>query len=223
MFRVSRASRAVLAGAAFAAFAGSFVATPFDARGAADVAVRNAPRPAASTTPTGFAAVLPRRDPFAGDPPARHAESPTPIAAARMPFAAPPMPAIPEGTIPATLAPLPPNRGALGTPLSNAGAAPGSLAGVGPSAPSLAMYGALAAPAPQIGSSVRVTAVITGTHPYALIDDAQTARLVTLGDRIGEDTVAAITADGVRFAGGRTLPLSPVSPPARPHLGGHAP
>jgi hypothetical protein len=208
MFRVSRASRAVLAGTAFAAFAGSFVATPFDARGAADVAVHNVPRPAASTTPAAFAAILPRRDPFAGDLPPRRGETtmpitapPLPFAATPTPFAAPPMPAVAGTTIPAGLAPLPPNPGAFGTPLSNAGVAP----------------------APQIGGSVRVTAVITGAHPYALIDDAETARLVTIGDHIGEDIVAAITADGVQLVNGRTLRLSPESPPARPQLGGHAP
>jgi hypothetical protein len=210
VFHVNRVSRAVLAGAAFAAFAGSFVTTPFDARGAAGVAIHDAASPAASPTPAEFAAVLPRRDPFAGDPPARHHESAMPFAAPPMPFAAAP-PAVAAMAIPAALAPLPPNPGALGTPLSTAGVAPGSLA-VGSPAPSL-----------QVSGSVRVTAVITGTHPYALLDDAQTARLVTIGDRVGNDEVAAITADGVRFADGRTLRLSPESPATRPQLGGHAP
>jgi hypothetical protein len=61
-----------------------------------------------------------------------------------------------------------------------------------------------------------VTAIVTGRHPYALIDDAGTTRLVTLGDRIGDDIVAAITASEIRLASGRTMPLASTVPGGRP-------
>lgn len=95
--------------------------------------------------------------------------------------------------LPSTLRPLPPNAGA------------------GDAAPPFAMP----APAPAQRPPARVTAVITGTHPFALIDEGGTTRLVTLGDRIGEDAVTAISGTGIRLANGRTLPLAP-DPPSLP-------
>lgn len=95
--------------------------------------------------------------------------------------------------LPYDLGPLPPNAGA------------------GDAAPRFVMPAAAPAQRPP----ARVTALITGTHPFALIDEGGTTRLVTLGDRIGEDAVTAISGVGVRLANGRTLPLAP-DPPSLP-------
>jgi hypothetical protein len=223
MLRVSRANRAVLAGAAFASFAGSFVTTPFTARGDAGLAPQLPTRPAPSATVAAVAAVLPRRDPFAGDPPVRRNDDVPPFARShdadpsQMP-ALPPFPAsgsIAAGaTIPAALVPLPPNLSASGTPLSTAGASAAATANAVSSA------GAPAAVPSQPDGTIRVTAVVTGARPYALVDDGRTARLVTVGDRIGGDTLAAITAEGVRFSRGRVVPLSPASSSTRSQPGG---
>jgi len=89
------------------------------------------------------------------------------------------MPAIPPfPQIPAALRPLPPNAGA----------------------------GDAAFPfATGAHTTASVTAVITGPHPFALVDDGGPTRVVTIGDRVGGDTIVAIDADGVRLSGGTTL------------------
>ena len=66
-------------------------------------------------------------------------------------------------------------------------------------------------------TTATVTAVITGPQPFALVDDAGTRRMLTVGDRIGGDTIVAIDADGVRLSGGTAL----AAPHARPSPGGH--
>jgi|SRR5665213_2144153 len=90
----------------------------------------------------------------------------------------------PVTRIPAALVPLPPNAGA------------GS------------------APFPFGGETVRVRAVVTGTRPFALVEEAGRTRLVTLRDTVAGDTVAAIGAAGVRLTHGRTLGVAPDAPPA---------
>ena len=100
------------------------------------------------------------------------------------------VPPLPQ--IPAALRPLPPNAGA-----SDAGF-PFALA-------------------PH--SSAAVTALITGPQPFALIDDAGTTRMLTIGDRFAGETIVAIDADGVRLSGGLTL----TAPHARPIPGGRQP
>ena len=98
----------------------------------------------------------------------------------------------PPPQIPAALRPLPPNAGA-----SDAGI-PFALAS---------------------RATAAVSAVITGTHPFALIDDAGTTRMVTVGDRVAGEAIVAIDADGVRLSGGTTL----AAPHVRPTTGGHQP
>lgn len=68
-----------------------------------------------------------------------------------------------------------------------------------------------------------VTAVITGAHPFALVDKVGTTRVVTVGDHIGSDAVVAIGADGVRLASGTKLTIAPalaLPPQAHPIPGG---
>ena len=180
-------SRALLAAVAFAAFAGSFVTTPIVAHGAAAPPTSSTPGVRPLPALSAVAAVLPRRDPFAGDAPV--------VASSAAAHAAgiPSLPALPA--LPAALRPLPPNAGA----------------GNGPSPFAAPLVAAPAA---------RVTAVVTGAHPFALVEDAGSTRLVTVGDRISGDTIAAITADGIRLARGTVLAVAPASPPNRSDPGG---
>jgi hypothetical protein len=200
-----RRSRAALTFAAFAAFAGAYVTTPITARSAADAPPVIAPLPTPTPRASPYAVVLPRRDPFAGAPDttaARPARSDDARLSTQFPLA----------TWPHGLAPLPPNAGA--TAMSPLYATPGAR-------PLSAAARSLSAAAQPLAA--RVTALVTGPHPYALVDDGGTTRLVTLGDRIGDTMVAAISASGVRLADGRRLPLvtapgpvpsAPSAPPA---------
>jgi hypothetical protein len=229
MRRLGRSSRAVLAGMSFAAFAGAFVTTPVVVRGAAPPAAGTAPLVSPIPAPTAVAVVLPRRDPFAGDAP-RMVVTTTPASAAATALASaatatPPFPAIPGSTssgsaipfsvfpgravagvsVPAVLGPLPPNAGA-----------PRAASPFGAPPP-------FGAPSPFAAPPVRVTAVVTGAHPFALVDEPGTTRLVTVGDRVAGQTIAAITADGIRLANGAVLTVAPGSSPVLPDHGGRQP
>jgi hypothetical protein len=101
----------------------------------------------------------------------------------RDPFAggdasASPPPVAPVAPLPAALGPLPPNAGA------------GS------------------APFPLLAEAAQVRAVITGAQPFALVEEGGATRLVTLGDGVAGDTIAAIGTDGVRLAHGRTIAVA---------------
>jgi hypothetical protein len=186
MFALHAASRTLLAAASFASFGGAFVTTPLVAR--VDAAAVAEPAPAVATLPprTTFADVIPRRDPFAGGD----------IPAAHVGALSPALqtttntsanPALPP--IPAALRALPPNAGA------GDGAFPFATAA---------------------RTTAVVTAVVTGTHPFALVDEGGATRMLTVGDRIGADAIAAIGADGVRLTGGTLLPVARSSDPVVP-------
>jgi hypothetical protein len=171
-------SRAALAAAAFLCFGGAFVTTPIAARGAAS-ALSPARTPSPRDEPPPIAGVTPKRDPFAGEPPATpRAAQPVAPASSLRSFAL----AVPPG-----VTALPPNAGAGSMP---------------------SPFGAPAVRA------ARVTAVVGGTHPYALLDDAGAIRIVTTGDRIDGDTIVAIDADRIRLAHGAALVLTPSSMPS---------
>jgi len=71
--------------------------------------------------------------------------------------------------------------------------------------------GAFGAAPPQF--AVRVAAVVTGPHPYALVDEGERTRLVAPGDTLGGIPIVAIDARGVRLRTGTivapTLPSIP--------------
>jgi hypothetical protein len=159
---LARASRLALAAAAFAAFAAAYATTPLSARGWLHSSARALEAAAPAASPRDVV-VVPVRDPFAA--PAAAAERPPPAS----PRAEAALPAIP-----AMLAPLPPNAGALRT-------APPQLA-------------------------PRVAAVVTGPHPYALIDEGTTTRLVAPGETLGGVPIVAIDAGGVRLRTGTVVP-----------------
>ena len=100
--------------------------------------------------------------------------------------------------IPAALHALPPNAGAAGATFPFA---TGTHAGA------------------------TVTAVITGPHPFALVDEGGATRVLAIGDRIDGEAIVAIDADGVRLSAGTMLAVARASeavpPQLRPISGGH--
>lgn len=101
--------------------------------------------------------------------------------------AVPAAPLLPQ--IPAALRALPPNAGAGGGTFPFASA---------------------------VRIAATVTAVVTGPHPFALVDEAGTTRMLTVGDRIDGEPIAAIDANGVRLAGGTMLAVARPSDSRRP-------
>jgi hypothetical protein len=81
--------------------------------------------------------------------------------------------------------------------------------------------GAATGPFPT-APSLRVTAVMTGAHPFALVDEGGTTRILTTGDELGGALIAAIRFDGVHLASGAIVPLatpaSAQSPSPETHL-----
>jgi hypothetical protein len=73
---------------------------------------------------------------------------------------------------------------------------------------------------PQIGLRIpvvqpprlRVTAIATGSHPSAIVDDGGTARVFSLGDPLAGSSISAISDDGIRLTNGRHLSLDPGVP-----------
>ncbi|HWT06909.1 MAG TPA: hypothetical protein VN224_14190 [Xanthomonadales bacterium] len=121
-----------------------------------------------------------------------------PAAASQAPVATAAIPPLPQ--IPAALRPLPPNAGAGDASFPFATAA---------------------------RTSAAVTAVITGPHPFALVDEGGTTRVLTVGSRIDGDQIVAIDAGGVQLSGGTKLAVArasesgtPLPAHARPVLGG---
>ena len=190
MFALDAASRTLLATAAFGAFGAAFVSTPLVARSEAGVFANPSPSVVPLPMRTAFIDVVPRRDPFAGgDTPARPN---TPLNTALATTAMPSLPQIPSmPQIPGALGALPPNAGAGGDAFPFASTAGARIDAV-------------------------VTAVITGPHPFALVDEAGTTRVLTIGDRIDGDAIVAIAVDGVRLSRGTRLPVAPASQPVAP-------
>ncbi|HEY0381349.1 MAG TPA: hypothetical protein VGC72_04055 [Candidatus Elarobacter sp.] len=60
-------------------------------------------------------------------------------------------------------------------------------------------------------TAATVTAVVTGPHPFALVDEAGATRVLTVGDRIDGEAIAAIGTGGVRLSNGTMLPVEPAS------------
>ena len=105
------------------------------------------------------------------------------------------------------------------------GEAPSPVAAPGPSAlvPLPPNAGAGGVPFPFGGDSVHLRAVITGARPFALVEDGGATRLVTLGDALAGDAIAAITVAGVRLAHGRTIAVAPATPSFPAGTGGDRP
>jgi len=65
------------------------------------------------------------------------------------------------------------------------------------------------APPPRPISSPRLTAIVTGTEPAAVIEVGSEAQLVTIGDPLEASTITTIDDDGIGLANGHRLPLEP--------------
>jgi hypothetical protein len=125
-------------------------------------------------------------------PPARGPAPPPAVLPHRDPFAGgEPTVRAAVTTLAATTVPAVPIPAALAALPPNAGA------GVGPF---------------PLSAELHVRAVATGTRPFALVEDAGTTRLVTVGDAVAGDTIAAITAEGVRLARGRIITVARADP-----------
>jgi hypothetical protein len=71
---------------------------------------------------------------------------------------------------------------------------------------------ALPGSAPDTASSgPRVTAVVTGPHPYAMLETGGVHEIKGLGDAVGGVAIAAISIDGVRLRDGRRLAVDPAA------------
>jgi hypothetical protein len=57
--------------------------------------------------------------------------------------------------------------------------------------------------------AVRVTAIVSGSRPYALVDENGSARIVAAGDSLGGQQIKAIRPEGIRLAHGALLPIAP--------------
>jgi hypothetical protein len=96
-------------------------------------------------------------------------------------------------------------------PRESAARMPSVPAAIGPLPPNAGAGGGPFPPTP----AMRVTAIMTGAHPFALVDDGGTTRIVTTGDEFGGASIAAIRTDGVHLASGAIVPLAaPASAPS---------
>ncbi len=94
---------------------------------------------------------------------------------------------------------------------SNAALAlPHPSAAVGPLPPNLSDDGIPAMPG-TAAAGVRITAIVTGAHPYALIDAGGVHTIKGLGDRIGGVPIDAIDLDGIRLHDGTHLAVDPAA------------
>jgi hypothetical protein len=117
------------------------------------------------------------------------------VAVRRDPFTEPTAPAVLSATVPArtppgeTIEPLPSNL-------------------VNDTIP--ALPGAAADPA---ASGPRVSAIVTGPHPYAMLDTGGVHEIRGLGDRVGGIPIVAIDLNGVRLRDGERLMVDPAARP----------
>jgi len=75
-----------------------------------------------------------------------------------------------------------------------------------------APIGYTASPGHASGTMPRVTAIVTGPAPRALIDDGLHVRVVGIGDPLDGSHVAHIERAGVRLANGTLVPLTEDQP-----------
>jgi hypothetical protein len=65
--------------------------------------------------------------------------------------------------------------------------------------------------ADPVASGPRVTAIVTGPHPYAMLETGGVHEIKGLGDRVGGVAIVAIAIDGVRLGDGRRLAVDPAA------------
>lgn len=90
-------------------------------------------------------------------------------------------------------------------PLPSLPTIPGAIGILPPNA------GAALGPPPR--DDVRVTALVTGAHASAIVEERGKIRVVTLGDDLAGERVTAIDAAGVHVTDGTTYHIAPASQP----------
>lgn len=140
----------------------------------------DSPRPA-SAAPFGVSdAPVPAADiPIVRDPFTGEPSSRSTVATAALPPAS--APALPRGDV----GPLPSNLANPAIPTVPADATPASTA-----------------------TATRVTAIVTGAHPYAMVETAGNHEIKGIGDRIAGTPIAAIAIDGITLVGGQRLDVA---------------
>jgi hypothetical protein len=129
-------------------------------------------------------------------------ETPMTVPVARDPFAEPA-----PTSMPAPLAPA--AHGELGLGMPHIGPLPGNLPGdLIPSIPGSVPDATVALAGGATGAA-RVTAVVTGAHPFAMVETGGVHELKGLGDRIAGSPVVAIDLDGIRLKNGVRLTVDP--------------
>ncbi|MBV8644918.1 MAG: hypothetical protein JO225_13515 [Candidatus Eremiobacteraeota bacterium] len=108
-----------------------------------------------------------------------------------------------------------PSRDPFAGPDPAKSAAPSSTIAALPTVPGALPpnLGAQGGPLPAPPPLARVTAIATGAHPSALVEEAGNVRLIGLGDKLAGASVDAIDAAGVHLSDHTTLGLD--SAPAR--------
>ena len=165
MLRLDHRSRTLMVCASALCFASAFAATPQLARSAGDPTIvgRTILEPTSREAPLEL--VQPQRDPFVGE----HIAPDSASNISTIP--------VPVLGIPGSLRALPPNAGALGTPILST---PGVL---------------------------RLQAVVSGDRPVALVVDSAGTHVVAVGDTVDGSTIVRIGRDGLSLSDGRSIAL----------------
>ncbi len=87
---------------------------------------------------------------------------------------------------------------------------PPALPAVPPHLPQLPLPRVAAPLAPAVVPS-HVAAIVTGTHPTAIVDSAEGSKLVSAGDGLDGSSIIEITNDAVVLANGKRLTLEPAA------------
>jgi hypothetical protein len=158
----------------------------------AALSVAGAMKLASGTAPSSFTATPRQALPYV----ARGVADPlAAVAVRRDPFAEPAAPAVIGAMTPAPA-----------TPRETVEALPSNLADD--------TIPALPGTAPDVpASSPRVTAIVTGPHPYAMLDAGGVHELKGLGDRVRGVTIVAIDLAGVRLRDGERLTIDSAARP----------
>lgn len=100
-----------------------------------------------------------------------------------------------------------PTPGSRTTPSTIANAPSLANRDIGPLPSNLPASVIPAVPGDPVATSqtTRVTAIVTGAHPYAMLETAGDHVIKGIGDRIGDKPIVAIDIGGVSLAGGERL------------------
>ncbi len=174
-------SRGAIVAMSVVCISGAVALTPLRARSSNDPSVRHQLVPALLVS-TAIPELTIRRDPFAGEPSNTAAAGSTPS------------PATPVSTAPTALAA---SQALPVLPGGDVGPLPGNLTN--------STIPALPGAPPAVAITPRVTAIVTGAHPYAMFDSAGSHQIKGVGDRVNGTPITAIDIDGVTLRGGARL------------------